>query len=1068
MKRWFLSWLLFSLLLSFSTAQVSQESTMTKVSTRPEFRAFWVTRSAWSSSDPEKIKQNVIRIFDGMTSANFNAAIFQIRGCAETLYPSEIEPWSYLMGSKDPGFDTLKFAIDEAHKRGIQFHAYINAMPMLEARQKLPAKDLAPNHLFWTHGPESKEPWVCCDDDGKSMKPDEYYYMSPGIPAVQEYMRKVILDVVKRYDVDGIHLDRVRYPDAIYSHDSVSLSRFFGRGNPTMMEWPDWQREQLNKFINDLAAEIAAAKPKTVLSCSAWGIYNRYNIPGYETFSSGYHDYYQDTWNWVRLGAMDYLMPMIYWNIADPKPNYNELVEDFIQGVGKEHLVAGQSFYRQNSGEENIKEIQLARDSETAGTIIFSYSGRRGTEALENWKKTVYQEKVPVPAAEWKTNPQTGIIIGNVLDENNQPLPDAWVRLYSSPEIQRRNLIRTWPSGSDGRFAFLKVPNKPVTVQVEYPGFGSIQMDNISVKPGEVNEVHFVLKGAGIVKHNPFFYMIDPENNASPISTQNAAMNFLGRTNPGNSVTINGEKVPVYKTTGGFVRDNISLTIGENTVTVQATNPDGNTTEKIFIVHRQEPLPEVKKERTDFSWQEPAENLGLMPGDVLQVTLSGPTGYKGTVTVWENLTLALTEITAGTYVANYRIPPGMIKAAGRITANVEPVNGGESNQFSSKALVETWSDVQPVIVKTNTKTTGINMGLHNVRLGGPYLGIVPMGTKFEIIGQKGSMYKVKLSKSMTGWISAGNVEVLPRGTPIPHGYFTDCSMSGDSTYDTASFPVNDEVAVVAHAEIDPSNRIIIDFFNTHHAATWFTHRSSLKTIGPVSAQQMEEDWLRVTVPVNSKQIWGYWLSKSKWGVSLIVKHAPQIAKAPASPLKGLTIGVEAGHGGNNSGAMGTMGTKEKSVNSLAFKTVKKLLEEKGAKVIESRPGDSNPDLDERFQYAMDSNADFFLSIHANSSGTGRGYLKTSGTSVYYKEDPCYLPARLVYLELLKLGWNEFGTVGNFNYYPIRQPQIPAILVEQAFMSNPADEARLLDREYQAKQAAAIIKGLELFLTQAQE
>ena len=135
-----------------------------------------------------------------------------------------------------------------------------------------------------------------------------------GIPAVHVYLRKVILDLVRRYDVDGVHFDRIRYPGKEYSHDKISQRRFGGRGNPNRKEWEDWRREQLDKLINDVAAEIREVKPGVMISCAAWGIYNRNHIPGYEGFSSGFHDYGQDTWNWVRLGAMDVLMPMIYWD----------------------------------------------------------------------------------------------------------------------------------------------------------------------------------------------------------------------------------------------------------------------------------------------------------------------------------------------------------------------------------------------------------------------------------------------------------------------------------------------------------------------------------------------------------------------------------------------------------------------------------------------------------------------------------------------------------------------------------------------------------------------------------
>jgi N-acetylmuramoyl-L-alanine amidase len=163
-----------------------------------------------------------------------------------------------------------------------------------------------------------------------------------------------------------------------------------------------------------------------------------------------------------------------------------------------------------------------------------------------------------------------------------------------------------------------------------------------------------------------------------------------------------------------------------------------------------------------------------------------------------------------------------------------------------------------------------------------------------------------------------------------------------------------------------------------------------------------------------------------------------------------------------------MGTNEKTINSSAVKAVRKILEDLGASVVEVRPGDSNPTLSERVQTAINAGADFYLSIHANAAGSTRGFLSVSGTSTYYKEKQNYPVAKMVYDELLKLGWGEFGVVGNFNYYPLRDTHFPSMLVEQAFMSNPYDEARLLDPAYQKAQAEAIVRGLERFLETVRE
>lgn len=163
-----------------------------------------------------------------------------------------------------------------------------------------------------------------------------------------------------------------------------------------------------------------------------------------------------------------------------------------------------------------------------------------------------------------------------------------------------------------------------------------------------------------------------------------------------------------------------------------------------------------------------------------------------------------------------------------------------------------------------------------------------------------------------------------------------------------------------------------------------------------------------------------------------------------------------------------MGTKEKTINAAAVQELQRTREQRGAKTVLVRPGDSSPTLQERVDRANEANADFFVSIHANAAGNTRGYLAISGTSTYYRDKHCHRPAELVYRRLLGLGWREFGVVGNVSYYPLQNTRVPGILVEQGFISNPADEARLLDATYQRQQAEAIVDGLEEFFAGARE
>src|SRR5690606_15779543 len=150
-------------------------------------------------------------------------------------------------------------------------------------------------------------------------------------------------------------------------------------------------------------------------------------------------------------------------------------------------------------------------------------------------------------------------------------------------------------------------------------------------------------------------------------------------------------------------------------------------------------------------------------------------------------------------------------------------------------------------------------------------------------------------------------------------------------------------------------------------------------------------------PINTRQIWGYWTEIADGRFKLYVRRPPTIASPPDSPLKGLTVAVEAGHGGSsNHGARGLFGTKEKDVNLAGALALERELKARGARVVQVRRGDESVSLSERVERANAANADLFVAIHANSAGSSRGYLSVSGTSTYYHDIHCQPIARLVY------------------------------------------------------------------------
>jgi N-acetylmuramoyl-L-alanine amidase len=183
-------------------------------------------------------------------------------------------------------------------------------------------------------------------------------------------------------------------------------------------------------------------------------------------------------------------------------------------------------------------------------------------------------------------------------------------------------------------------------------------------------------------------------------------------------------------------------------------------------------------------------------------------------------------------------------------------------------------------------------------------------------------------------------------------------------------------------------------------------------------------------------------------------------------LSGLRVALEPGHGSSeNLGAVGATGVPEKDVNRWTVDALKAELERVGAQVVVVRNGDENPNLRERARRVTASDAQLFVSVHANASDTSGGYLRSRGTATFYKHAMGRDLAAAVQRRLLAgTGLDDLGLVGSFNYAPIRLVTwMPAVLVEQAFLSNPAEEAQLLDPAFRARIAQSIRMGLEDFL-----
>ncbi|HEX6069448.1 MAG TPA: family 10 glycosylhydrolase [Longimicrobiaceae bacterium] len=375
-----------------------------------EFRAVWVATVGnmdWPSRrglPAEQQRAELLRILDDAAALGLNAVIFQVRPAADALYASPHEPWSeYLSGTMgappQPEYDPLEFAIREAHLRGLELHAWFNPYRARHPSGRSPA---SADHLS-RRRPDLVERY------GSHM------WMDPGNSEVQDETVKVVLDVVQRYDIDGVHIDDYFYPyqertaagRVIPFPDDDSYARYRASGGRLARD--DWRRDNVNTLIARLYREIKETKRWVKFGISPFGIWR----PGYPASVTGLDAYatlYADARKWLADGWVDYFTPQLYWRIDAPEQSYPGLLDWWVeQNTFDRHVWPGNFIdrvadSRRWPAHEIVAQIEATRANPGAGgNVLFSMKTLlRNPDAL--WEKLrggPYADAALVPASPW-------------------------------------------------------------------------------------------------------------------------------------------------------------------------------------------------------------------------------------------------------------------------------------------------------------------------------------------------------------------------------------------------------------------------------------------------------------------------------------------------------------------------------------------------------------------------------------------------------------------------------------------------------------------------------------------
>lgn len=405
MSRHFLAIYIFFLL---GTSQIQAQNSTSNLF---EFRGVWVatvTNIDWPSQkglSTEALKKEIRDILNLQKSLGMNSIILQVRPAGDAIYPSPFEPWTrYITGEqgKAPAnnFDPLRYWIDEAHKRDIELHAWINPF-----RASLNISD----SLHHSHPAKAHPEWT--------VQYGTRLHYNPGLAEVRQHIMQVIDDLMSRYDIDGLHMDDYFYPYPIAGevfNDSTAYIQQLNFDAPLSIH--DWRRQNINHFIASVAELINEKKPWLKFGISPFGVWrNKANDQRGSDTNAGvtcYDHLYADVLKWTDEGWIDYVAPQVYWSTQDRDVNYVKLTNWWNQEVSNRHVYIGHGIYKINGPQphwdnpnEMSEQIRLSKELQNIkGNIFYSHKHfvRENNQLNQVLSENYFKTPALTPPMPWK------------------------------------------------------------------------------------------------------------------------------------------------------------------------------------------------------------------------------------------------------------------------------------------------------------------------------------------------------------------------------------------------------------------------------------------------------------------------------------------------------------------------------------------------------------------------------------------------------------------------------------------------------------------------------------------
>lgn len=344
-----------------------------------EVRAAWLTTAYaldWphqKANSPEGIrkqKKELVELLDYLYEANFNTVLFQARTRGEVFYPSAIEPFSSTLAGgvgRNPGYDPLAFVIEECHKRGMECHAWMVAIPLGSTKHV---------NALGSRSVTKKQRSICVTHKG-------HWYLNPASPETKKYLMKLVDEIVEHYDIDGIHFDYLRYPENETNFPDSKEYKQYGKGRSR----EQWRRDNLTEILRYVHKGVKQKKPWVKLSSSPVGKYK--NTRRYPSKSwNAYHAVYQDVAAWLEEGIQDQIYPMMYFS----GNNFYPFALDWKERSHQRHIIPGLGIYFLDPKEGNWKRNEIERQIHFIRQNKLSGQAFYRAEHLINNTQGIYDE----------------------------------------------------------------------------------------------------------------------------------------------------------------------------------------------------------------------------------------------------------------------------------------------------------------------------------------------------------------------------------------------------------------------------------------------------------------------------------------------------------------------------------------------------------------------------------------------------------------------------------------------------------------------------------------------------